>query len=192
MASYVPSASLPFALRSPCPLLCCAPYCLSSEQHIANQSYERTTTARTDEVPAAPQLIARDRSSHRNAVSTSSHATTLVHHRRQSSPLSTQALAAIVICSSVVFCALVGCLLQLPGAFYSWRRRVRSYTPTGTQSTTPNTAELPDAEVGDQPMIPMARYLSPPPPYTRTPPYESERDGGLGGGTPGERSACAP
>ena len=148
----------------------------------------RTTTVRTEDIPA-PQLIARDHSSpppHQNAASTS-HATSLVQ-RRQSSRLSTQALAAIVICSTIVFCAFIGCLLQLPAAFYSWRRRrVRSYTPADTQNITPNTAELPDVEVGDQP-IPMARYLSPPPPYTRAPSYESESTGG----SSGRRSTCPP
>lgn len=151
----------------------------------------RTTTARTDEVPA-PQLMARDHSSspppHRDTTSTSHTSTTLVP-RRQSGRISTQALAAIVLCSTVVLCAFIGCLLQLPALFYSWRRRhARSCTGTGTQQgTTDNTAELPDAEVGDQPPIPMGRYLSPPPPYTRSPSYESEDTEG----SSGRRSACA-
>jgi hypothetical protein len=148
----------------------------------------RTTTALTDDVPA-PQLMARDHSSppHHDKASTG-HDTTTLMPRRQSGRISTQALAAIVLCSTVVFCALVGCLLQLPAMFYSWRRRARLGTRTGTQqsTTTSNTAELPDAEVGDQP-IPMGRYLSPPPPYTRAPSYESENTEG----SSGRRSACA-
>ncbi|KAN0127380.1 hypothetical protein V8E53_014812 [Lactarius tabidus] len=148
-----------------------------------------TSTVQTDEVPV-PQLMARDHPSpppHRGKASTN-HATTLVP-RRQSGRISTQALAAIVLCSTVVFCAFIGCLLQLPAAFYSWRRRARLGTPTGTQqsSTNSNTAEFPDAEVGDQP-IPMGRYLSPPPPYTRAPSYESENTEG----SSARRSTCAP
>jgi hypothetical protein len=144
----------------------------------------RTTTALPNEVPS-PQLKAHYHSSrppHRDAASTS-HTTTLVH-RRHSSRISTQALAAIVLCSTVVFCAFIGCLLQLPAALFHWRRRVRSCTPTGTQSTS-NTEGFPDAEMGGQP-IPMTGNLSPPPPYSRAPSYETT------GSSSDRRSACAP
>ncbi|KAI0302409.1 hypothetical protein B0F90DRAFT_214982 [Multifurca ochricompacta] len=46
--------------------------------------------------------------------------------------ISSQALTAIVLCSTVVFCALVGCILQLPSAFFSLRNRFRSGTPAET------------------------------------------------------------
>ncbi|KAH8994500.1 hypothetical protein EDB92DRAFT_285148 [Lactarius akahatsu] len=167
------------------PLVLCA-LCLLSEQYITDLAVRRITTALPDRV-LAPQLIERDHSvlsPHRDA--STGHATTLIVHRRHSSHISTQAIAAIAICSTVVFCAFVGCLLQLTAAFSSWRRRARSCTPTDTQSTTTNTAESPDAEMGEQP-IPMARHLSPPPPYSRAPSYESSG----GSSNTGRRSACA-
>lgn len=154
----------------------------------------RTPTARTAEVPVPQLIMARDHSSSAPPycdTASTSHATTTLVPRRQSGRISTQALAAIVLCSTVVFCAFIGCLLQLPAVFYSWRRRhARSCMRTGTQeSATANTAVavLPDAEVGDQPPMPMGRYLSPPPPYTRAPSYQSEDTER----SSGRRSACA-
>ncbi|KAI9441702.1 hypothetical protein H4582DRAFT_1405627 [Lactarius indigo] len=167
------------------PLVLCA-LCLLSEQHITDLAVRRTTTALPDRV-LAPQLIERDHSAlapHRDA--STGHPTTLDVHRRHSSRISTQAIVGIAICSTVVFCAFVGCLLQLTAALSSWRRRARSCTPTDTQSTTTSPVEFPDAEMGEQP-IPMGRHLSPPPPYSRAPSYESS-----GGNSSRRTTACAP
>jgi hypothetical protein len=103
--------------------------------------------------------------------------------------ISGQALAAIVLCGTVVLCALLGFLLQLPASclcFFSLCNRSRSPDAAGTPPPpTRQDLELPGVIHG-QP-VHLARGLSPPPPYSRAPSYESSRStGGRGAG-----EACA-
>ncbi|KAI0251197.1 hypothetical protein BJV78DRAFT_1282702 [Lactifluus subvellereus] len=100
--------------------------------------------------------------------------------------VSAQALAAIVLCSLVAFCALLGCLRRLPAScsalrscccyFGSSSSSSSSSSSIGTSGDaardTPTTLERFDAELGIRP-VPLARGLSPPPPYSRAPSYES-------------------
>lgn len=92
-------------------------------------------------------------------------------------PISSQTLTAIILCAAIVFCVLVGCILQLPAAYISLRNRFfrsrRTGTPTPSSSN--SMPGLYDIEMGDQDM---GRSLdcSPPPPYSRAPSYESSRD----------------
>ncbi|KAH9956293.1 hypothetical protein BC827DRAFT_1271064 [Russula dissimulans] len=115
--------------------------------------------------------------------------------------LSGQALAAIVLGGTIVFCALLGCLLQLPIGCSSLRtRRSRSGSTespgaggTLSSSGSHGGASMPglfdsDLEMmmgGDQRRATrMSRLVSPPPPYSRAPSYESsENSGGRGGPT---------
>ncbi|KAN0125573.1 hypothetical protein V8E52_000780 [Russula decolorans] len=91
--------------------------------------------------------------------------------------ISNQALTAIILCSAIVFCVLVGCILQLPAAYISLRNRYfrsgRTGTPTPSSSNSmPNFF---DVEMGDQDAG-GSLDCSPPPPYSRAPSYESSRD----------------
>ncbi|KAF8504805.1 hypothetical protein F5888DRAFT_1658734 [Russula emetica] len=86
-------------------------------------------------------------------------------------PISNQALTAIILCSAIVFCVLVGCLLQLPAAYISLRNRYfrsgRAGTPTPSSSN--SMPGLFDVEMGGGSL-----NCSPPPPYSRAPSYDSE------------------
>jgi len=114
--------------------------------------------------------------------------------------LSGQAVAAIALGATVVFCALLGCLLQLPIACSSLRTRLSrsgsTEPPDGsTLSTTSSAggrASVPDLfdddvemMMGDQRRATrMSRLVSPPPPYSRAPSYESSENlDGRGGST---------
>jgi hypothetical protein len=101
------------------------------------------------------------------------------------SRLSGQALTAIILSAAIVFCVLVGCLLQLPAALISLRNRYfrSERTPTPTPSSSNSMPGLFDVELGDQlPESLACDAPSPPPPYSRAPSYESSRDDtGTGG-----------
>jgi hypothetical protein len=94
--------------------------------------------------------------------------------------ISSQALTAIILCSAIAFCVLVGCVLQLPAAYISLRNRYfRSRRPR--TSTLGSGNNIFDVEMGDQDAEAEAEAegslgCSPPPPYSRAPSYESCRD----------------
>lgn len=105
------------------------------------------------------------------------------------SRLSSQALTAIILCAAIVFCVLVGCLLQLPAALISLRNRYFRSGRTATTPTPSNSNGLVDVEMGDQLPGPLdCDAPSPPPPYSRAPSYESSRDNAGTGGR-GERAS---
>lgn len=98
--------------------------------------------------------------------------------------ISGQALAAIILCAAIVFCALLGGLMQLPALCHRLRDRLlRSGGSTSSTGSIPSSSSgsMPgflDVEMGDQP-VSLANGASPPPPYTRAPSYESS--GSTGG-----------
>jgi hypothetical protein len=91
--------------------------------------------------------------------------------------ISSEALTAIIISSAIVFCVLVGCLLQLPAVYISLRNRYFRSRRSGTPTPSSSSNRMPglfDLEMGDQDAG--ALDCSPPPPYSRAPSYESSRD----------------
>ncbi|KAF8483834.1 hypothetical protein DFH94DRAFT_690293 [Russula ochroleuca] len=110
------------------------------------------------------------------------------------SRISGQALTAIILCATIVFCVLVGSLLQLPAAIISLRNRYSRSSRTGTPvpSTSNSMPGLFDVEMGDQidqdqdPRSLACNARSPPPPYSRAPSYESSR----GNTSTGGRGEC--
>ncbi|KAI0282782.1 hypothetical protein BGY98DRAFT_59171 [Russula aff. rugulosa BPL654] len=89
--------------------------------------------------------------------------------------ISSQALTAIILCSAIGFCVLVGCLLQLPAAYITLRNRYFRSRRTGTPIPSSNSVPgLFDVEMGD--LDTGSLDCSPPPPYSRAPSYESCRD----------------
>lgn len=98
--------------------------------------------------------------------------------------ISGQALAAIIFCTIIVLCALLGALMQLPALCSCLRDRFpRSGGSTSSAGSIPDSSSssMPgffDVEMGDQP-VSLANGASPPPPYTRAPSYESS--GSIGG-----------
>lgn len=93
------------------------------------------------------------------------------------SRISGQALTAIILCATIVFCVLVGSLLQLPAAIISLRNRYSRSRRTGTGSPSTSNNNIFDVEMGDQidqdPRSLACDARSPPPPYSRAPSYES-------------------
>ncbi len=116
---------------------------------------------------------------------------------KHGSRISGQALTAIILCAAIVFCVLVGCILQLPAIFISLRnhyfRSGRTATSTPSSSNSVPGSEF-DMEMGDQDLAGSLDF-SPPPPYSRAPSYESSRDNNTSGnsrdGTSVHRSVLA-
>jgi len=101
--------------------------------------------------------------------------------------ISGQALAAIILCATIVLCALLGGLMQIPAVCPSCLRDrlLRSGGSTSSAGSFPSSSSgsMPgflDIEMGDQ-SVSLANGASPPPPppYTRAPSYESS--GSTGG-----------
>lgn len=168
---------------------------------VSTPAGERTTTARPDDADflSSPYLtedgcstlpvVLRDAVIRRRR----DFVFALVRRRNLASAsrhISGQALAAIVLGSTVVLCALLGCcLMRLPASCSSLRGCLGSSSSSssgvGTSDAardTPTGLERFDAELGIRP-VRLARGLSPPPPYSRAPSYESS-------GSTGGREAC--
>lgn len=160
---------------------------------LTNRAIQRTTTALPDTGHPSPysneyrhfaiaRAVADSESGVRNAILRYV-APWLVRrsHDGQDPRISSQALAAIIICATIVFCALVGALMQIPVLCPSCLRDriLRSGGSTSSAGSIPSSSSgsMPgflDVEMGDQPGS-LANGASPPPPYTRAPSYESSR-----------------
>jgi hypothetical protein len=175
---------------SPCPFSQCAPCSLAISKKIALliRQPKRGITAR----PGAD--FSAHMTEHRQSPTSSSITIrTFALARRADAgghavgrhSISGQALAAIVLCGTVVLCALLGFLLQLPASclcFFSLCHRSRSPDAAGTPPP-PTRQDLELSGVINGQPVHLTRGLSPPPPYSRAPSYESSRStGGRGGG----------
>jgi len=187
LGSFLPCTllfSVPFVL-----LLCTLCTC-GHQTHahcFTNRAIQRTTTARPDTGhPSHPSpysdehrhfAIARpaadSESDVRDAVLRYV-APRLVRRGHDGPRISGQALAAIILCATIVLCALLGGLMQLPALCSCLRGRLlRSDPSTSSAGSIPSSSSgFFDVEMGDQP-VSLANGASPPPPYTRAPSYES-------------------